>query len=447
MKKWRSFALCASLAAAVGILGAGAVTYEEWSPGIRMAGVTEETEQAPAAAKTALKDRDDEKEPGSVEQTVLGSTTENNTEDMSVKDVAASSMPAMVAITNTSVQSLEDYFGGQGGFGGFGGFGGGNGDQGIESVSMGTGIIIAETDDQILIATNAHVVSGARDLSVAFVDETAAEAAIVGTDVQNDLAVISVKKADISDETESALKISPVGSSSELSVGESVVAIGNALGYGQSVSTGIVSALNRPIETQDEMTGETGTTAGMIQTDASINPGNSGGALLNMKGQLIGINSAKYADEAVEGMGYAIPIDYAEPILTDLANGTHLTEDTQDSSAVEEGDGDAYLGISCTTITNELAETYHIPTGVYVRDVEQGSSADAAGIKAGDIITSIGGTKIASTEELQAAIRRYHAGDRADVDITREAEGAFGNGYASGTVTVVFGTRNENLTA
>ncbi|MBQ6386186.1 MAG: trypsin-like peptidase domain-containing protein [Lachnospiraceae bacterium] len=438
MNTWKSFGLCASLAAGIGLLGAGVVSYQELNvPGIAAA--------APAAdkggyEKTALFGSAPDKDADSagVTETVLGSTTENNTEDMSVKDVAANSMPAMVAITNTSVQSLEDYFGG-GGFGGFGGFGEG---QGIESVSMGTGIIVAETDDDIMIATNAHVVSGAKELSVAFVDESAAPAEIVGSDEADDLAVIKVSKKDVSEETQAQLKIIPIGSSDSLEVGESVVAIGNALGYGQSVSTGIVSALNRSMMMETEFPGQEEETTGMIQTDASINPGNSGGALLNMKGQLIGINSAKYADETVEGMGYAIPIDFANPILTKLANGTALTEDSQNPSD-ESGsrkDGGVYLGVSVATVTKEAAEAYGIPTGVYVSEVQPGSAASEAGIMEGDIITAIDDTKISSAEELKEALTHYSEGDSAEVSITREGENPFGqSGYESGSVTVTFG--------
>ena len=230
-------------------------------------------------------------------------------------------------------------------------------------------------------------------------------------------------------------------SSDDLKVGEQVVAIGNALGYGQSVSTGIVSALNRSITSQDESTGETTTSEGMIQTDASINPGNSGGALLNMKGELIGINSAKYEDTSVEGMGYAIPISYAEPILTKLANG----ESTSSDSTTTSGSGDAYLGIQGTSVTETYSQYYGFPEGVYVSAVASGSAAEQAGIEQGDIITAVDNTSITSTEDLSTALSNYSSGDSATITLSRSASniqgyGGSGNSNVSGTVTVTFGS-------
>ena len=233
----------------------------------------------------------------------IGSTAEANeaTEQetgkaLTVQEVAANVMPAMVAITNTTVEEVNDYFGGFGGFGLFGGYGHGSSDGSntVESVSAGSGEIIGETDDQLIIATNQHVIADSTTLSVAFIDESAAPAHVLGEDASTDLAVIAVNKSDLSDSTLEAIRVLSIGNSDELVIGESVVAIGNALGYGQSVSTGIVSAMNRVLA--DENGNTEGTDKGLIQTDAAINPGNSGGALLNMKGERIGINSAKYAD-------------------------------------------------------------------------------------------------------------------------------------------------------
>ena len=354
--------------------------------------------------------------------------------ELSVKEVAANVMPSMVAITNTSVQEVENYFGGYG-------FPGSGNSQSYESVSMGTGVIVGETDEYLLIATNAHVVDGAKELSVAFVDEQAAEAEIVGTRSADDLAVIRVNKADLSADTLDAVSVIRIGSSADLAVGEQVVAIGNALGYGQSVSTGIVSALGRTIDlTEDSQ-------IGLIQTDAAINPGNSGGALLNMYGELVGINSAKFADTNVEGMGYAIPITEALPILTELANG----ESGGTVQVREDGESDAYLGISCATISGEYASYYGIPEGVYVDSVEEGGAAEEAGLLPGDIITALGGVKITSVDELTEALAAYAGGDTAEITVSRAVQqnsffgrGASGISWQSGTLSITFGSRNGN---
>ena len=352
--------------------------------------------------------------------------------ELSVKEVAANVMPSMVAITNTSVQEVENYFGGYG-------FPGSGNSQSYESVSMGTGVIVGETDDYLLIATNAHVVEGAKELSVAFVDEQAAEAEIVGTRSADDLAVIRVKKADLAADTLDAVSVVRIGSSADLEVGEQVVAIGNALGYGQSVSTGIVSALGRTIGlTEDSQ-------IGLIQTDAAINPGNSGGALLNMRGELVGINSAKFADTEVEGMGYAIPITEALPILTELANG----EKSGTVQVREDGESDAYLGISCATISGEYASYYGIPEGVYVDSVEEGGAAEEAGLLPGDIITALDGVKITSVDALTEVLSSYAGGDTAEITVSRAVQqnSFFGRNeggisWQSGTLSITFGSRN-----
>ena len=444
MKKWTNIALCAALSVGLGFAGAGAMALHDAAAdtdasiasavqGIQKTAHTStevETKEVPFSTS----DQDPEK------ITVGVSTPDASTK--SIQEIAADTMPSMVAITNTSVQDLNNYYGGMFGFGGFGDFGDfgdfGNG-RSVESVSMGTGVIMSETDDYIYIATNAHVIEGARDLSVAFSDETAAEATIIGSDSTNDLGVIRVSKKDLSKETLDTIKVIPVGSSEALQVGESVVAIGNALGYGQSVSTGIVSALNRSIYSQDMNSGKPVASAGMIQTDASINPGNSGGALLNMKGELIGINSAKYADETVEGMGYAIPIDYASPILENLANNS--SNESSDSFSGGNTEGNTVrLGISCTTVTDEYAQYYDIPTGVYVNSVEPGSAAERAGICEGDIITQINDTKIGSAEELKNALSSFGNGDSAEVTVARKIKFFGEENLEYGTLTVTFGS-------
>ena len=374
----------------------------------------------------------------------LGSTEDANDKSkssgtMSVQEVASNSMPAMVAITNTSVEEIQNYFGGYGFF-----FGGGNSEpQTAESVSMGTGVIIGETDDQVIIASNQHVVTGADTLSVAFIDETAADAVVLGEDADTDLAVIAVNKKDLSEDTLNMIKVIEIGSSDKLLVGEQVVAIGNALGYGQSVSTGIVSALNRTLVSYDGSS--EGTDNGLIQTDAAINPGNSGGALLNMNGELIGINSAKYAQTEVEGMGYAIPITDALPILESLKNG-----EEPEISVKHEGSG-VKLGVSVVTVNEQNSDYYGIPQGALVKEVEAGSAAEEAEIQAGDIITAIDDKQITSVDDLTEALSHYSDGDSAEVTIAREVKSAYGmfegnaSSYRQGKTTVTFGKADESV--
>ena len=364
----------------------------------------------------------------------IGSTAEDNkvTEQetgktLTVQEVAANAMPAMVAITNTTVQEVNDYFGGFGFFGGHGR----DGSNTVESVNAGTGEIIGETDDQLIIATNQHVIADSTTLSVAFIDESAATAYVLGEDASTDLAVIAVNKSDLSESTLEAIRVLAVGSSDELVVGESVVAIGNALGYGQSVSAGVVSAKNRALA--DENGNTEGTENGLIQTDAAINPGNSGGALLNMKGELVGINSAKYADTDVEGMGYAIPISDALPILQSLQKGEPV-------SGQESGSNSVRLGITGATVTEINAGYYDLPQGVYVSEVESGSAAANGGVMAGDIITAIGDTPVRTIENLSQALTGYSAGDSAVLKVCREQSGT----YTEGELTVTFDS-NVNM--
>ena len=388
---------------------------------------------------------------------------------LTVAEVADSAMPSMVAITNTGVERVRSFFSGQ--------------VQDYESISKGSGILIDETDEAYFIATNAHVVNNATSISVTFVDEQTAEGTLIGSDAQNDLAVLSVQKSDLTAETQNAIRVIEIGSSDDAHVGEQVVAIGNALGYGQSVSAGYLSAKNRSIETEE------GNTTGLLQTDAAINPGNSGGALLNMKGQLIGINSAKYADTEVEGMGFAIPINFAQPILSSLISGqgTGLPEQLPDSSegsgsygwpfdffggnengsggffgtpgedngsgsffgtpgdgslfgtpgeGTQQGNG-AYLGIRCYTVTEESASYYGIPQGVYIQEVTSGTAAAKAGLHQGDIVTAIDGQSVATKEDLSAKIAEKNPGDSSDLTVQRNT----GDAYETITFTVVFGTR------
>lgn len=355
----------------------------------------------------------------------------------SVASVAKTAMPTVVAITSVSIQEIPYYFG----------FGfSSRSTQQYSSEGSGSGIIVGENDDELLIATNNHVVSGATTLNVCFMGsdvvsaeqetaETAADdsadinvedavsAKIKGTDESNDLAVIAVAKADIPQDTLSEIKIAQLDISDDLEVGEQVVAIGNALGYGQSVTSGWISALNRTIST-DDMTG-----SGLIQTDAAINPGNSGGALLNMKGEVIGINSAKFASNAVEGMGYAIPISKAQPILEDLMS--RETRDKVDSSEA------SYLGINPLDLSAEVTAMFDMPEGVFVSSVNTGEAADNAGIRKGDIITGFDGQTVTGRDDLNDKMKYYAAGETVDITIARAQNGQ----YVEQTVQVTLGSR------
>ena len=327
-----------------------------------------------------------------------------------VTDVAKAMMPAAVSITNRSVQEVMDYYS-MFDFYGFGYGGGQPRTMERESVSAGSGIIIAESDTELLICTNYHVVEGATELTVGFVDDNVAEAVIKGTDESNDLAVVAVALENIPGETLDAIRIAQIGSSDDLEVGEQVVAIGNALGYGQSVTTGIVSALNRTIDLD-------GYTAALIQTDAAINFGNSGGALVDMQGRVIGINSAKAASSGVEGMGYAIPISYAEPILEELINKKTRTEVVDESES-------AYIGITGEGVTSDLSQLYGIPQGIYVTSVGEGSPADLAGLMKGDIITKFDGSGVTSMDGLRKMLAYYAAGETVKITIQQAQNGEY----------------------
>lgn len=358
----------------------------------------------------------------------------SDAENGTVAAVAQASMPSVVAITTVSVQEIPSFFG--------------YSSHQYKSASTGSGIIVGDNDDELLIATNNHVVDGATTLSVCFIGddvanaetetvnagdngdlnvEDAVSAKIKGTDADNDLAVVAVKKSDIPEDTLNQIKIAQIGSSDDLAVGQQVVAIGNALGYGQSVTSGWISALNRTISTDD------GTNStGLIQTDAAINPGNSGGALLNMKGELIGINSAKYADSAVEGMGYAIPISKAKPILEELMN--RETREKVDSSKK------GYLGVSLANLTTEAIEMYNMPTGAFVRSVEDDSPAQEAGICKGDIIVKFDGQKVSDGDDLLDKLQYYKSGEKIEAVIARATNGE----YEENTIELTLGTRPDN---
>lgn len=323
-----------------------------------------------------------------------------------VTGVVKNVMPSVVSITNVYTEK-SNFFG-----------------QTLESQNQasGSGIIVGESDTELLIVTNAHVISDADTLSVQFIDEEQAPAQVKGYDSEKDLAVIAVPLDQIKSSTKDSIIVATLGDSDALTVGEPVIAIGNALGYGQSVTTGVVSALNRELK---------GTSNKLIQTDAAINPGNSGGALLNINGEVIGINSNKIGGTVVEGMGYAIPISSAKPIIEELMTKTTKTK-------VAEGEK-AYLGISGVNVTEEVSQMYGMPKGVYVGQVYEGAAAQKAGLVKGDIITKFDGSTISSMEELQKMMEYYPAGSEVEITIQQGSP----NGYQEKKVTVVLGAREE----
>lgn len=367
------------------------------------------------------------------------STGAGSSSEYTVSQVAKNAMPSIVSITGISIQEIPNYFG--------------FGTQQYQGESSGSGIIVGQNDTELLIATNAHVVADTDSITVCFtnqdgtaatsssdsVEQTSAdgssslqdgtyvEAQIKGSDTDNDLAVVSVKIADIPEDILSQIKVATIGDSDALSMGDQVVAIGNALGYGQSVTSGYVSGLNKQVSSENA----NGT---FIQTDAAINPGNSGGALLNMKGELVGINSAKIASSEVEGMGFAIPISQAEPILDQM-----MSQETREK--VDESQA-SYLGVTCMDSTTTVNEMYNIPVGVFIYDVEENGPADQAGIKKGDVITKIDGTSVQTKEDLTGRLEYYKAGETVDIVLYRTDNGE----YKEQTVSVTLGAKKDSPT-
>ena len=329
------------------------------------------------------------------------------TEETDITEVVADVMPSMVSITEY-YQLSTTYWGHT---------------YTQDSEASGSGIIIGETDDEYVIVTNNHVVSDADDIAVTFIDGSEVSAYLKGLEPSMDIAVISVLKSDLESSTIDQIRVAELGDSSSLVLGQNVIAIGNALGYGQSVTTGIVSALNREITTSD---GNTGT---YIQTDAAINPGNSGGALLNMAGQVIGINSNKIGGSAVEGMGYAIPISSVKEIIIELMGRDTLIEVDKDDMG--------YIGIYMQEVTPEISAYYGIPQGIYVSEVAEGGGAEKAGIKNGDIITGFQGSAITSNDSLTRLMKYYAKGDEVEVTFVRNENGE----YVEHTVTVTLGEK------
>ena len=352
----------------------------------------------------------------------LSSTATSSVTTLSdVSDVVTEAMPSIVQVTNMSITEYQDFFGQV---------------TKVPQKSAGSGIIINEDDKYIYIATNNHVVSNSNSLTITFNDDSAVSGEVQGTDEQTDLAVVKVKKSDVKDSTYKAIKVATIGNSNKISVGESAIVIGNALGYGQSVTTGCVSALNREVSIQNETSGKSYTNK-LIQTSAAVSPGNSGGALLNSKGEVIGIVSAKYSGDQVEGMGFAIPITSAQDIIEQLMNDGKVTKRSGKDSTKTAGNG--YLGVAGVDITSDMASTYNMPSGVYVAKVVKGSAADKAGIKKGDVITAMDGNSISSMEDLSTAISSKSAGDKITLSVATVE-----NSYESKDKSVTLGERPDN---
>lgn len=343
-------------------------------------------------------------------------STQTSTADITA--IANSCLPSVVSITNKGVTEVRTMFG----------------TYQQDTESSGSGIIIGANDSELLIVTNYHVVSGSSELSVVFsYDEDSDEPSLVsaklkGYESDKDLAVISVSMEDITEEMKSQIKVATIGDSSSLQLGQEVVAIGNALGYGQSVTTGIISALNREVTVSDDNGNEI--TNKLIQTDAAINPGNSGGALLNMNGELIGINSVKVSSSSVEGMGYAIPISDVQSIIEEL-----MLKETRDVVS-EEAQG--YLGIGGTDVTNEISQTYDMPMGIFINTIYEDSPASVAGLSKGNIITKFDGQTVKSMSELKTLLTYYKSGET--VDIIAMVQGS--DGYTEKTFTLTLGTKD-----
>ena len=355
-------------------------------------------------------------------------------QSLDVSSIAKNAMPSIVAITNKSVQEVQDYFSM---------FSRGSGTQEQEVESQGSGIIIGQNDSELLIATNNHVVEDADTLSVSFVNNQVCKANIKGTDADNDLAVIAVPLSEIPDDTMSSIAVATMGDSDSVEVGEQVVAIGNALGYGQSVTTGIISAANRVIDSDSSSDGSSdGTTADTsstdttgktyLQTDAAINPGNSGGALLNMNGEVIGINSAKLASTEVEGMGYAIPVSRVSDIIENLMN-----EQTRTKVAAED---QGTIGIKCLDVSSQIQQAYNMPAGIYISEVTSGGAAENAGLKSGYVLTSFDGHSITSTSELKSLLQYYSAGETVEVEVQVPDNGS----YETKTFSLTLGTSTSS---
>lgn len=394
---------CAAIALVFGVVGGAGfqgTSYFIDRIGSR-AGSTSDTETV----------SDDNIKQVSTTKTVEPTDTNSGAVTSDVSGVVESTMPSIVSITGMTQEQVMNYFGQA---------------QQYQSESCGSGIIVKKDDTYIYVVTNNHVVEGTNTLTVQFSDDTTATASVKGTAASNDLAVIQIALADIPEETLSSIKVADLGDSDSLSVGDAAIAIGNALGYGQSVTTGVISALGREVSIQDETTGAAITNK-LIQTDAAINPGNSGGALINVEGKVIGINSSKYSDTTVEGMGFAIPMATAQPIIEDLiVNGKTTTT------------GSPSIGIYGVDVTEEVGSSYNMPQGVYVANTVPSSGAEQAGIISGNIITAVDGEAVTSMVELKSKIGSHKVGD----EITLTVQIADNGAYTEKEVKVTLSNQN-----
>lgn len=423
-KKGLTFSLCAVLA---GGLAAGSFEgvnkLAGWSGATTVEAASNKDETTLTYAKSEKKDSDASDSKSDTGKDT-GSTAKGS---LDVSEIVSEALPSIVSITTKSVQEVQNYFG-------MYGYAPQQQEQEVEG--SGSGIIVGKNDDELLIATNYHVVEGADTLSVAFTDGNAVEASVKGFDEERDLAVVSVSLDDVEDDTMDAISIANIGSSDDLKVGEQVVAIGNALGYGQSVTTGIVSAKKRRMDSDNNTvtdgSDDSSDGVNLIQTDAAINPGNSGGALLNMEGEVVGINSAKLASTEVEGMGYAIAISDVTDILQNLMNET--SRDKLDDS--EHG----VLGIKGSSVSSEAVQMYGIPAGVFVKEVTEGGAADKAGLKANSVITEFNGKTVSSNNQLIEYLSYYEPDE--EVELTVQVP--HGTSYKEETVKV---TLDENTDA
>ena len=426
-KKGLTFSLCAVLA---GGLAAGSFEgvnkLAGWSGATTVEAASNKDETTLTYAKSEKKDSDASDSKSDTGKDT-GSTAKGS---LDVSEIVSEALPSIVSITTKSVQEVQNYFGM------YGMYGYAPQQQEQEVEGSGSGIIVGKNDDELLIATNYHVVEGADTLSVAFTDGNAVEASVKGFDEERDLAVVSVSLDDVKDDTMDAISIAKIGSSDDLKVGEQVIAIGNALGYGQSVTTGIVSAKNRRMDSDNNTvtdgSDDSSDGVNLIQTDAAINPGNSGGALLNMEGEVVGINSAKLASTEVEGMGYAIAISDVTDILQNLMNET--SRDKLDDS--EHG----VLGIKGSSVSSEAVQMYGIPAGVFVKGVTEGGAADKAGLKANSVITEFNGKTVSSINQLIEYLSYYEPDE--EVELTVQVP--HGTSYKEETVKV---TLDENTDA
>ena len=426
-KKGLTFSLCAVLA---GGLAAGSFEgvnkLAGWSGATTVEAASNKDETTLTYAKSEKKDADASDSKSDTGKDT-GSTAKGS---LDASEIVSEALPSIVSITTKSVQEVQNYLGM------YGMYGYAPQQQEQEVEGSGSGIIVGKNDDELLIATNYHVVEGADTLSVAFTDGNAVEASVKGFDEERDLAVVSVSLDDVEDDTMDAVSIANIGSSDDLKVGEQVIAISNALGYGQSVTTGIVSAKNRRMDSDNNTvtdgSDDSSDGVNLIQTDAAINPGNSGGALLNMEGEVVGINSAKLASTEVEGMGYAIAISDVTDILQNLMNET--SRDKLDDS--EHG----VLGIKGSSVSSEAVQMYGIPAGVFVKEVTEGGAADKAGLKANSVITEFNGKTVSSINQLIEYLSYYEPDE--EVELTVQVP--HGTSYKEETVKV---TLDENTDA